>query len=122
MPPLYDVTAHPLLQGAGNKFLALKTPEERLAQNELAEQYLGLVPPAYTDEGDIAHLELAIAMQILFQMDQGTSPLIHKSEAQNKPGITTAYRDRFIHPGAAQIVARVTKTAQTIFTPATFGV
>lgn len=102
--------------------MALKTPEEKVAQNMLAEQYLGLVPPAYTDASDIERLELAIAMQIQFQMDQGTSPMIHKSETQNKPGITTAYRDRYIHPGAAEIVSRVTKTAHPIFSPATFGV
>jgi hypothetical protein len=80
------------------------------------------VLPAYTDPDDVARLELAIAMQIQFQLDQSTSPMIHKSETQNKPGITTAYRDRYIHPGAAEIVSRVTKTAHTIFSPATFGV
>lgn len=120
MTILYDVTGHPLLAAPGNKFNALATPEEKIAQNELAEAFLGLVSPAYVGD-DAEKLTFAVALQVLFQMDQGLTPHIMKSEVQNRPGVTTTFKERFIHPGAAELVARVTRTSHHLFSAPTFG-
>lgn len=117
LAPLYDITAHPLL---GGKYTGLKTPEEKEATQILAELLLDLRGPAYTGD-DAEELAYAVVRQINFQLEHGITPDIMKSVSQSTPGTTTAYRDRFKDPGAAAIVARVTKVATVGFSPMPYG-
>jgi hypothetical protein len=121
MAILYDVTASSILADPTGRFQKLKTDAERIAQNELAELLLGLYPPAYTGD-DAAALTVAVAIQVAFQLEQGFTPEIVKSQTRSHPGDTTGYRDRYIHAGAAAIVARVTRTATVGFSPTPRGV
>lgn len=122
MLPLYDVLDHPLLADPSGKFQKLPSEEARVAQTLQAELMLGLVGPAYTETADVDALGYAIALQVLYQMERGLTPEVTKSQTRQQPGDTTMYRDRYLHSGAAEIVSRVTRTAHTIFRPATFGV
>jgi hypothetical protein len=121
MAAIYDVIGHELLDNPTGKFMKLEDDAERTAMNEIAEAYLNLVEPAYTDAKIVARIKHALALQINFMLEQGYTPTIMKSEVQNRPGVTTTYRDRFIHPGAAEIVARATKTSHHLFSAPTFG-
>lgn len=121
MSVLYDVTNVPLLTASGSRFLALKTDAERVAQNEIAEQLLGLRPPAYVGT-DADNLTYAVAIQVAFQLEQGYSPQIEKSISRAHPGDVTTFRDRYIDARAAAIVAAVTRTATVGFSPTPRGV
>lgn len=121
MPVLYDVTTNGLLADPTGRFQKLKTDDERTAQNALAELLLNLRPPAYVD-GNADDLAYAVALQVAFQLEQGYTPEIVKSQTRTHPGDTTGYRDRYVHAGAAAIVARVTRTATVGFSPTPRGV
>lgn len=122
LTPLYpDTDTLPLLADANGRYRKLKTPEERADQLVLAELLLGLHAPVYTDT-DADQLMYAIALQVGFQMEQGViTAQILRSQSNTHPGNTTTYRDRYLHPGAAAIVSRVTKVATVGFTPMTMG-
>lgn len=121
MSVLYDVTLSGILAAPDSRFQKLKTDDERVAQNELAELLLNLRRPAYTGV-DADELTYAVALQVAFQLEQGYTPEIVKSQTRSHPGDTTGYRDRYIHAGAAAIVARVTRTATVGFSPTPRGV
>jgi hypothetical protein len=118
---LYDVTAHPLLAAPDSKFQKLKTDAEREAQNLLAELLLDLRAPAYTDDA-ATELGYAVALQVAFQLEQGYTPEIVRSQSRSTPGDGTSYRDRYLHPGAAAIVSRVTGATPVGFTATLRGV
>lgn len=121
MPPLA-----PLYPGAGDlamlgdpssRYRKLHSDDARTDQLVAAELLLGLVPPEYTDPRKVSELEYAVALQVQFQLDQGviTSQMM-KTQSKNAPGVTTeSYRDRYLHPGAAAIVDRVTERATVGF-------
>lgn len=117
LAPLYDITAHPLL---GGKYNQLKSPEEKEATHIMAELLLGLRGPALVG-ADAEELAYAVVRQINFGLEHGITPDIMKSVSQTVPGTTTTYRDRYLDPGAAAIVARVTKVAQVRYVPMTTG-
>ena len=113
-----SVPASPLLSSAFTKLPAAT----QSAQHLLAERLLGLVAPAYTGD-DADDLGLAVVLQINYQLARGLTEASYlRQSANNKAGNTTTYRDRWIDPDAAQIVARVTGRSQVRFEPATFGV
>jgi hypothetical protein len=116
LAPIYPgVNALPLLADAGSLYRKLKTDAERTDQIVVAELLLGLRPPAYAGRAQ-SEIEYAVALQVQFQMQQGVTPEITKSVSQAHPGNTTTYRDRYLSPEAAAIVARATNTATTGFT------
>jgi hypothetical protein len=71
---------------------------------------------------DAMELAYAIVLQILFVLEHGITPSIVKSVSQANPGANKVYRDRWIDPTAAAIVARVTGRQQVRFAPFMAGV
>lgn len=119
LTPLYPETdTLPLLADADGRYRKLKTDEERADQLALAELLLDLTAPAYTGD-DADRLMYAIALQVKFQMEQGvlTAQMMKSVTTGTQAGSTTTYRDRYLHPGAAAIVGRVTGRAQVAFSP-----
>lgn len=116
LTPLYDITDHALL---GGKYLKSEPPEQ-VAVQIMAELLLNLRIPVYTGT-DAEELGYAIVRQINFILEHGVTPDIMKSVNQQQPGTTVTYRDRYLDPGAAAIVARVTRTATVGFSPMTRG-
>jgi hypothetical protein len=118
LAPLYPGADNlPLLADPQSRYRKLKTDPERQDQIVAAELLLGLEAPAYTDARKVSELEYAVALQVQFQLDQGTITAQQmKSVSTNAPGTsTTSYRDRYLHPGAAAIVDRVTERATVGF-------
>lgn len=120
--PLYDLSGHPLLADPKNKYNNLKGDPERAAQQSLAEILLGLEEPIATDAGEVEQIGYAIALQILFQMEQGATPMVDKSNNLQHPGNATVYRDRWLDPRAADIIRRVTGIEPVRFSAPSFGV
>jgi hypothetical protein len=118
LTPLYSITDHPLLS---DKFAGLKSDEARDAQHQLAELLLNLTPPAYTGV-QAEELGYAIVSQINFQLQKSLEPEVVKSQSNTHPGMTTAYRDRYVSPLAWSIVSRVTRVRTVGFTPPGIGV
>ena len=101
------------------------TADQRTAQQTAlhlsAELMLDLTAPAYTgDDADM--LGFAVVRQINFMLEHGIAPSVLRSAADTSRGLTTTYRDRWIDPDAAAIVARVTGRRQVRFEPAMAGV
>jgi len=71
---------------------------------------------------DAMELAYAIVLQLLFMLEHGLTPSIVKSVSQSNPGANKVYRDRWIDPTAAAIVARVTGRQQVRFAPFMAGV
>lgn len=122
LAPIYPgVDALPVLSDVTSAYRKLKTNGERTDQIVIAELLLGLRPPAYAGRPG-SEIEYAVALQVQFQMQQGVTPEIMKSVSQAHPGNTTTYRDRYLSPEAAALVARATNTAWTGFTVPPGGV
>lgn len=122
LAPTYPtVDALPLLADVGSRYRKLKTNAERTDQVVLAELLLGLRPPAYAGRA-ADEIMYGIALQVMFQMEQGVTPDIMKSLSNSHPGNTTTYRDRYLSPDAAVLVARATGTKYTGFTIPPSGV
>lgn len=119
--PIYDLTDQPLLADPKNKYNNLESEPQRVAQQTVAEILLGVEEPALADD-DAARMTYAIALQILFQLEQGLTPEIVRSQNLQHPGNATTYRDRYLHPGAARIVQQVLGIEQVAFQPPLFGV
>lgn len=109
-------TGNPLLSERWNGLTAARQTSEQIR----AEMALGLT--AGYDGSDAEELAYAIVLQINFQLARGETPDIQKSVANAKTGLNDTYRDRYVDPEAAAIVARVTGAAQVRFTPMTAGV
>lgn len=105
---IYDVTDHPLLIPKV-KELTTSDPEQFAAQVEVAEVLLALPATVPADPAG-AQLHLAVAMQVNFQIQQGIDPLFIESSASSHSRNSVSYRDRFIDPRAAQIVATIITT------------
>lgn len=100
--------------------------ERAAAQTALhvdAELLLGLQPAAAPYTGDDADmLGFAVVRQINFMLEHGITPSVVQSSADTNRGLTTTYRNRWVDPDAAAIVARVTGLRQVRFEPAMAGV
>jgi hypothetical protein len=119
LTPLYpDTDALPLLADSNGRYRKLKTNEERADQLVLAELLLNLTEPVFTDR-DADQIMYAIALQVTFQMEQGvlTAQMMKSVSTATGAGSTTSYRDRYLHPGAAAIIARVCGRATVGFSP-----
>lgn len=113
------VTGHPQLS---DRYTKLGSDEARAAQQEVAEALLGLRGPAYTDEGTLALLQLALVHQINFQLQQGVEPDTVRSESKSHPGMMTVFRDRYVSPRAATLAAEATNAKYPGFRPPPWGV
>lgn len=122
LTPLYpDTDGLPLLADPTSQYRKLKTDEERADQIVLAELLHGLKAPAYV--GDIAdRIAYGLALQVIFQLQQGVTPDITKSVSNAHPGNTTTYRDRYKSPEAAAIISAATGVKWTGFTVPPGGV
>jgi hypothetical protein len=109
--------ANPLL---ADKFVKL-APEKQTAEQITAEMLLDLRAPVYTGD-DAEELKYAIVLQINFRLEHGVTPSVQRSAGDTNRGVTTTYRDRWIDPQAAAIVARVTGVQQVRNQPVTAGV
>jgi uncharacterized protein YlaN (UPF0358 family) len=122
--PLYPATdALPLLADESSRYRKLKTDAERADQLVVAEMLLGLSGPVYT--GRTANeIMYGIALQVNFQLDQGfiTAQQLKSISTGAPASNTTSYRDRYLHPGAAAIIARATGMGITGFTAPPPGV
>jgi hypothetical protein len=99
----------------------LATDAERTAQHIRAEMDLGLRAPVYIGT-DAEELTYAIVLQINTNLERGATPVLTKGTANAKSGANETYRDRWVNPEAAAIVARVTGVQAVRFVPVTAGV
>lgn len=114
--------ASALLGGAGDKWAKLASDDLRLAMHLDAEMLLDLRAPAYTG-ADAEELSFAVVHQVLFMLEHGITPSLVKATSQGGPSAATkTYRDRWIDPQAAAIVARVTGRRAVRFEPFMAGV
>src|SRR5690349_31702 len=73
----------------------------------LAETLLALRAPVVTDDSDLAKMKLAIVLQMNFQVEEGTDPLILSGVASTHSKQSKSFRDRWVDPRALAIVAEV---------------
>lgn len=118
MNPVYNIDGHPLIS---QTYEGLGSAEEKKQQNVLAELLLDLRAPAIdAPVGD--ELKIAVARQVNFQLEQGISPSVIRSQMSSVPGQSTTYRDRYVDPAAWAIVARVLQVRTVRYTPTAKGV
>jgi hypothetical protein len=112
MPPIYDVTDHPLLS---DKAQALEGyPAELDAHVMVAETILGLVGTAYTDDlGERA--TAAVARQVNLQVEVGVPALKAKTQGAR----SWTYLDTPIDPVAQAMVALLADEYQVLNEPST---
>jgi hypothetical protein len=94
--------------------------EKRLAYELVAQGLLGL-RAGYTGD-DAEWLSFAQVLQVNYLVDRGDEPLVKKAITQGGTAVSTTFRDRYLNPDAAAIVARVTGIQQVRFTPPPAGV
>lgn len=102
--------ASTLLGGPTDKWAKLPSDAVRTAMQLDAEMILELdaAENVYTGT-DADKLAYAVVHQLLFMLEHGLTPSLVKSSSQGGPSpMTKVYRDRWIDPTAASIVARVT--------------
>lgn len=98
---LYDIDDHPFLTGKSKALEADVLHSYQL----LAENLLGLSAyDVFTAQADIDSAELAIAMQINFEVEQGLDPFVQKSASSGNSKQSVVYRDGYVDPRAAEIV------------------
>lgn len=102
------------------KFAKLPSDEKRLATELVAEEILEL-PVGYVGD-DAERLAFAKVLQINFMLERGYEPLVKKSLGKANPGSNDVFRDRWINPDAAVIVAKVTGRQQVRYAPSLAGV
>lgn len=100
------VSTHPILTGK-SKALAASDSAAFAAQQELAETLLGLTEPAVTNAFTLSRVQLAVALQINFQLEQGLDPLVEEVAQSKHSEQMIKYRDRIVNPQAASIIADV---------------
>jgi hypothetical protein len=111
--------ASTLLGGSTDKWAKLPSDAVRTAMHLDAEMILELddAENVYTGT-DADKLAYAVAHQLLFMLEHGLTPSLVKSSSQGGPSpMTKVYRDRWIDPTAASIVARVTGRRAVRFEP-----
>lgn len=118
LDPLYPgADGLPMLADPQSRYRKLPSNDARKDQVVVAELLLGLSGPVYADARKVSEIEYAIALQVNFQLDQGViTAQALKTASKGAPGVTTeSFRDRYLHPGAAAIVDRVTERATVGF-------
>lgn len=93
---------------------------DRIALNIAAELVLDLRAPIYSGD-DAEELAIAVAYQMNVQAEYDVGKAMLKSVSPASPGPTRTFRDRWIDPRAAAIVARVTGRQAVRFTPPTMA-
>lgn len=111
-------SAEPLLS---EKYLKLKSDDERAAQQETAERLLNLSEPAYTG-AQMDAIQLALVHQINFQLEHGMTPEVMRSIGNAHSGLNTSYRDRWLSPVAWRIIEVTTGVQYVGFRAPGFGV
>jgi hypothetical protein len=116
----YDVTGHPLLS---DKYNALESADEKLAQQVLAESLLGITSAEYiAADPEYPTICYAVVVQIGYQMERSITPDVMKSVSNTHPGNTTNFRDRYVSPVAWALYSRATGVTTIGFTPPGRGV
>jgi hypothetical protein len=100
---LYTVSGHALLS---EQVLALPEPK-RDAYQTLAESLLELGSPVYTVPFDVERVTLAVVRQMNFLVAQGIDPYITESTSSGHSSQSVVWRDRWIDPVAALLIAQV---------------
>jgi len=93
----------------------------QLAYQLDAELSLDLRAPAYTGD-DALELAFAVVHQIAFMLEHGITASNVQSISQGSPGASKVFRNRWVDPTAAAIVARVTGDEPVRFQPFAAGV
>lgn len=115
MAMLYDVDTppHPLLSERAVALLR-SDPTSFEQQGVLAEALLGLVSPAVADTPSVEKIELAVVLQINYQLALGLDPFIKTGQSGGPHGVTDQWRSTQdgegpppVHPWAASLVAQV---------------
>lgn len=95
------------------KFVKLASDDERQAVLDLAAQLLGLT--AGYEGDDAKSLSIALVEQVNYLLQRDYEPLLKRSIVKGSPSQSEVYRDRYLNPDAAVIVARVTSIQQVRF-------
>lgn len=103
-------------------FTAL-SPDEQIAYEGVAQELLREIGlrAGYTGD-DADRLSMAKVLQVNYLVARGDEPLVKKAITQGGTAVSTTFRDRYLNPDAAAIVARVTGMQQVRFTPPLAGV
>lgn len=96
------IAAHPLLTAKA----AAKVAGSDEHQN-LAEALLGLKAPIVTVALDVARVQLAVVMQVNFQIEQGVDALVYSYQSSAHSRQQVAQRDRIINPQAQAILSTI---------------
>lgn len=96
---VYEVGGHPNLSGKARGL----SPQELQGQVLLAESLLGVSAPAYTDTSLRERAELAVVLQVNFQVESGLDPLILKRIHSSHTSQTAEYWGRYIDPRALEV-------------------
>lgn len=96
---VYAVGGHPLLSGKANQL----SPQELQGQVLLAESLLGVPATAHTDQRLRERAELAVVLQVNFQLESGTDPLIVRRIHSSHTTQTTEYWGKYIDPRAMEV-------------------
>lgn len=100
----YDVTEHSILSDKA-KQLVLEDTLKFVANVEMAEALLGVPEDVPTNAKVLARLQLAVGLQVNYQVQMGVDPLYIKSSGSQHAGNSVTYRDSYVDPRAQQIVA-----------------
>lgn len=105
---LYTVNHHPALSP---KAKAMKQDSTVVfdAQVLMAETLLGLFPPAYTDARVVAQLQLAVVLQVNWQVQYGMDPMVLSGQVVKVQDESVYYREDAgpVNPQAKAIVDTV---------------
>jgi hypothetical protein len=119
LTPIYPIETSSAAAILSDTFTAL-SPDEQLACELVAQELLGLRAGYTGDDAD--RLSMAKVLQVNYLVARGDEPLVKKAITQGGTAVSTTFRDRYLNPDAAAIVARVTGVQQVRFTPPMSGV
>lgn len=102
---LVDISASQLLSGKVSGLAAEKLD----AQQELAEALLDLTAEfvARLSAAQLPRVQMAVALQLNFQVEQGLDPFVMESTSSQTQGESVTYRADSIHPQAQAIVKAI---------------
>lgn len=110
--PIYSSLdqTHPL----ASEYVKRLTPDAFAAQQVMAESLLGLSLPKLTDADVVERLEIALIQQVDFQVQQGMDGLILEAMGVGSQATKSMkWRDRYLNPMSARIVASLGLGAAT---------
>lgn len=105
MAALYDITSHPLLSSKATALKAASEPKFD-AQVQMAESLLGLKEPVETDAFRVGRVQMALALQVNWQLEYETDPFVLSSETSGIQRETVSYKPDvpLVDPRAQDII------------------